>query len=146
MAGKYVDVVRKAISFCCQQQNFSKIVDKCSVISAEPNNLKVEFTVTEDLTNGWKTLHGGCTATLVDMITTMVLYTTDDEKVHPGVSVDMALSYYGPAQLGDKVIIDATIIRKGRTLAYTKADLYLKDSLKPVAFGTHTKAFPPVKK
>lgn len=54
--------------------------------------MKVEFKVTEDLTNGWKTLHGGCAATLVDMVTTSALFAHDHEQQHPGVSVDMALS------------------------------------------------------
>ncbi|CAD5215651.1 unnamed protein product [Bursaphelenchus xylophilus] len=145
MSNKYADAIRKVITAYGKQKNFSSFLGRCNLVSAEKNRVKVEFTVTEDLTNGWQTLHGGCTATMVDMVTTAALYATDDKDVHPGVSVDMALSYYGPANLGDTVILDATVIRKGRTLAYTKADLYLKGSQKPIAFGTHTKAFPPVK-
>lgn len=37
------------------------------VLSANEGKVKVEFDVTEELTNSIGTLHGGCTATLVDV-------------------------------------------------------------------------------
>lgn len=37
------------------------------VLSAEEGRVKVEFEVTRDLTNPFGTLHGGYTATLVDI-------------------------------------------------------------------------------
>lgn len=105
MSGKYVDVIRKIIVGYGKQTNFSRFVGKvsgrvhsptleqCDLVLAEQDRVKVEFKVTEDMTNGWQTLHGGCTATLVDMVTTTALFASDRPDLHPGVSVDMALSW-----------------------------------------------------
>lgn len=49
------------------------------------------MTVEEEHTNRVGTLHGGYTATIVDMITSMALYT--NKQAAMGVSVDMHISY-----------------------------------------------------
>ncbi len=49
-----------------------------------------EIEVTQDLTNRTGMLHGGATSTLVDVVTTAALMST--EKGVPGVSVDLNIS------------------------------------------------------
>ncbi|PIO60542.1 hypothetical protein TELCIR_17959 [Teladorsagia circumcincta] len=56
-------------------------------ISASEGRVKVEFEVTPAMTNPWGGLHGGCTATLVDVVTTAACLVTPRGK--PGVSVDL---------------------------------------------------------
>lgn len=48
------------------------------------------MTVDESHLNGGGTLHGGLTATIVDGISTAAIMTAES---HPGVSVDMNISY-----------------------------------------------------
>lgn len=50
------------------------------------------------------------------------------------------------AKLGETIILDAEVIRSGRSIAFTKADLYRKADNTPIATALHTKAFPPQKK
>lgn len=57
------------------------------IISAGDGKCTAEFTVEEEHENLGGTLHGGFTATLVDMISTYALMTSKREA--PGVSVDM---------------------------------------------------------
>ncbi|PIO56421.1 hypothetical protein TELCIR_22180 [Teladorsagia circumcincta] len=54
-------------------------------------------------------------------------------------------SYLAAAREGDSLIMDAEVIKAGKTLAFTRADLILKESNRIVATGLHTKAFPPEK-
>ncbi len=49
-----------------------------------------ELTVAEEHANPQGTLHGGLTATLVDVVTTAALLST--ERALPGVSVDMNIT------------------------------------------------------
>lgn len=61
------------------------------VLSAGDGNIKAEFTVTEEHTNSAGSLHGGCTATLIDSISSFALM-TDKINNLPGVSVDLNIS------------------------------------------------------
>lgn len=66
---------------CCPQ------VD---VLSASPGKVVCEMRVEEEHTNRGGTLHGGLTATLVDVISTMAIM--HSERGAPGVSVDMNIT------------------------------------------------------
>jgi acyl-coenzyme A thioesterase PaaI-like protein len=49
----------------------------------------MHFIITQNLFfSSHKTLHGGCTASLVDMITTVAILSHETNK-HPGVSVNL---------------------------------------------------------
>ena len=64
---------------------------KCRVISVEKGAVKVEFEVDETHSNPMNSLHGGCTAALADIFTTLAVLTANDGQ-HPGVSVDLNVS------------------------------------------------------
>lgn len=64
--------------------------DQVEVLSAAPGKVVCELKVEEEHTNRGGTLHGGLTATLVDVIsTTAIMYS---ERGAPGVSVDMNIT------------------------------------------------------
>lgn len=81
-------------------------------------------------------LHGGFTASLVDMLTTAALMSKDS---HPGVSVDLKVSYLKGAKEGDSVLVDATTVKAGRKLAYLECELKHKSSGALIAKGCQTK-------
>jgi len=142
MSSKYFEIANKVIKFWAAQPNYNRFVGSCKLVSAEQDRVKVEFEVTKDLTNSWDTLHGGCTATLVDNVTTIAVLAHDTNK-HPGVSVDLKVSYLAAAKLGETVVMDASVEKRGRNLVFTRADLYEKSKNKLIAFAHHVKAFPP---
>jgi len=81
-------------------------------------------------------LHGGMTATLIDMLTTLVVFTKPPHQT--GASVDMSISYLRPAKVGEEIIINAEVVKLGQTLAFTSAELLNEDG-KLIAKGSHTK-------
>lgn len=95
-----------------------------------------EFTIAPEHINKGGGLHGGYTATLVDMITTYALMS---QPCHPGVSVDINVSYLKGAKEGDQVLIEANTVRVGKTLAFIDCVLKLKENNAVIAKGTHTK-------
>jgi len=140
---KYLSLIKELLKSYKDVKNFQRVAAGCRVLDVSEGKVKVEFEVTEDLTNPFGTLHGGCTSTLVDIITTQALLATP--KMLPGVTVDLNVSCLAAAKLGETIIIDAEVIRSGRSLAFTKASLYRKTDMTPIATALHTKAFPPPK-
>lgn len=65
-------------------------VPQVDLLSASPGKVVCEMRVEEEHTNRGGTLHGGLTATLVDVISTMAIMYS--ERGAPGVSVDMNIT------------------------------------------------------
>ncbi|KAJ1365785.1 hypothetical protein KIN20_026219 [Parelaphostrongylus tenuis] len=139
-SGKHLQTLKQYLALCMKSKNFMEFAGTVRPISASDGRVRVEFDVEHRMTNPAGTLHGGCTATLIDMFTTCACMTT--ARGQPGVSVDLHVTYLAAAKEGETVLLDAEVIRTGKTLAFTKADLYLKSSNKMIATGLHTKAFP----
>ncbi|XP_040928688.1 acyl-coenzyme A thioesterase 13 isoform X2 [Betta splendens] len=72
-------------------KGFDRVLQKVDVLSAAPGKVVCEMRVEEEHTNRGGTLHGGLTATLVDVISTMAIMNT--ERGAPGVSVDMNITF-----------------------------------------------------
>ena len=105
-------------------------------MSCEEGKASFKMIVDESHLNRPGTLHGGMTATLIDNLTTVVLATKPPHK--PGVSVDISISYLRPAKPGQEIIINAEVVKMGKTLAFTSAELLHKDG-KLIAKGSHIK-------
>ncbi|XP_058523403.1 acyl-coenzyme A thioesterase 13 [Ochotona princeps] len=129
--------VREALKVMSKAPNFDRVCDKVSVVSAAPGKVVCEMKVEEQHTNKMGTLHGGLTATLVDLISTVALMFS--ERGLPGVSVDMNITYMAPAKIGEDILISAHILKQGRTLAFASVDLTSKATGKLIAQGRHTK-------
>ncbi|KAI8478323.1 Acyl-coenzyme A thioesterase 13 [Branchiostoma belcheri] len=106
------------------------------VVSAEPGKCVFEMKVAEEHLNLPGTLHGGLTATLVDGLTTYALLSMEGGK--PGVSVDLHVSYLKAAKPGETITIAAEVLKMGRTLAYTTAQIKNEQG-DVIAQGLHTK-------
>ncbi|XP_058835475.1 acyl-coenzyme A thioesterase 13-like isoform X1 [Topomyia yanbarensis] len=107
------------------------------MISGGDGKCVAEFKVAEEHLNRAGGLHGGYTATLVDVVTTYALMTKDN--CLPGVSVDIHVTYLKAAKEGDDVIIDANTIRAGKNLAFLECELRHKKDNSIIARGQHTK-------
>ncbi|XP_074543433.1 acyl-coenzyme A thioesterase 13 [Halichoeres trimaculatus] len=118
-------------------RGFDRVLSKVNILSASPGKLVCELRVEEEHTNRGGTLHGGMTATLVDVISTVAIMNT--ERGAPGVSVDMNITYMSAAKMGEDVLITAEVLKQGRTLAFASVDLTSKVTGKMIAQGRHTK-------
>ena len=96
------------------------------------------FPVGVEKTNRYGTLHGGCIATLVDVVSTAALVTQSD---HPGVSVNIDVAYMSPGPAGDEVQVDARVTKVGVNLAFMEVLITSGDG-KVVAKGSHIKYLP----
>ncbi|KAM3839678.1 acyl-coenzyme A thioesterase 13 isoform 2-T2 [Vipera latastei] len=107
------------------------------VVSANPGKVVFEMKIEEQHTNKGGTLHGGLTATLVDIVSTAALIYT--ERGAPGVSVDMNITYMSSGKIGEEILITAEVLKQGKTLGFANVNLTDKATGRLIAQGRHTK-------
>uniref|UniRef100_A0A8C3BGE0 Acyl-coenzyme A thioesterase 13 n=1 Tax=Cairina moschata TaxID=8855 RepID=A0A8C3BGE0_CAIMO len=135
--GVAAEGLREAMRYMVESQGFDRVLRKIKLLSATPGKVVCELKVEEEHTNRGGTLHGGLTATLVDVVSTAALLHT--ERPAPGVSVDMNITYTSAAKIGEEVLITAQILKQGRNIAFATVDLTNKATGKLIAQGRHTK-------
>ncbi|KAK6490606.1 acyl-coenzyme A thioesterase 13 [Huso huso] len=137
MGSKSLNCLKQLMRAMADCPGFDRVLSKVDLVSASPGKVVCELKVEEEHTNRGGTLHGGLTATLVDVIsTTALLYT---ERGAPGVSVDMNITYMNAAKIGEDVLITAQVLKQGKTLAFATVDVTSKATGKLIAQGRHTK-------
>ncbi|XP_031559717.1 acyl-coenzyme A thioesterase 13-like isoform X2 [Actinia tenebrosa] len=119
-----------------ESRGFDRVAEKIELTAFTEGHCTCCMVLGEEHTNHGGTIHGGFTATLVDLVTTIAIMSTGPQI--PGVSVDMTVSYLRAARPGDEIIINATCIKAGKSLAFSKADIKLADGT-ILAHGQHTK-------
>ncbi|KAL5567429.1 hypothetical protein UlMin_030593 [Ulmus minor] len=103
----------------------------------EPGRVVCSFTVPTRLLNSGNILHGGATATLVDLVSSAVTFTLGAPAT--GVSVEINVSYLDAAYAGEEIEIEAKALRVGKAIGVISVELKKKKTGKIVAQGRHTK-------
>lgn len=106
-------------------------------LSGGDGQCTAEMRVAEEHLNRMGTMHGGCTASLVDIVSTLALMTL--QRSVPGVSVDLNVSYMKAAKLGEDILIDARTLKAGKMLAFLDVVIKNKADGSVIATGKHTK-------
>ncbi|KAL2308187.1 hypothetical protein Nmel_001191 [Mimus melanotis] len=144
--GLTMEGLKDAMKYMLESQGFDRVLRKLFIPflviqmklqSAAPGKVVCEMKVEEEHTNRGGTLHGGLTATLVDVVSTAALLYT--ERAMPGVSVDMNITYTSAAKIGEDILITAQILKQGKNLAFATVHLTNKATGKLIAQGRHTK-------
>ncbi|XP_061912572.1 acyl-coenzyme A thioesterase 13 [Entelurus aequoreus] len=137
MASVSLNTLKQMMRIMAECSGFDRVMSKVDVLAATPGKVVCELRVEEEHTNRLGTMHGGLTATLVDVISTLAIM--NSERGAPGVSVDMNITYMNAAKIGEDVLITAEVLKQGRTLAFATVDLTNKVTGKLIAQGRHTK-------
>ena len=107
-----------------------------TVLSASPGHVRCIMPVTREKTNRYGTLHGGCAATLVDVIGTSAIFSVSPES---GVSLHISVDYLSPAPAGKNVVIDSKVVRVGRTIAVASVEISSEETGQILSQGRHLK-------
>ncbi|TFK20886.1 hypothetical protein FA15DRAFT_673061 [Coprinopsis marcescibilis] len=105
----------------------------------------VELIVGEDMINGSGNIHGGCSAFLVDMcssmaISTLKLATTGKDDLIVSQAINMI--YHSPAAVGDKLRIVNTSVTVGNRAQSARTEIWNATHNRLVASGTHVTMCP----
>uniref|UniRef100_A0AC35UAL5 4HBT domain-containing protein n=1 Tax=Rhabditophanes sp. KR3021 TaxID=114890 RepID=A0AC35UAL5_9BILA len=140
MSGKYFNRIKQFMTLASNKETHMKSLTQARLIHADEGNVKIELEVLKEHTNPFGTLHGGYSSTLIDNVTTMALISTI--KGSPGVSVDLHVSFLSSAKIGETIVVEATVVKSGKNLAFSEGKIYNKATNALVASGLHTQAFP----
>ena len=117
---------------------FDRALAGFTVLEAENGKARVRIPVDERVQNLSGNLHGGAIATLVDDVGTLAVMTGDKDG-RPGVSTDLNVSFLSAGRAGDVILVEATVLKTGRTLAYVSVDLRRESDGTLIAQGRMTK-------
>ncbi|XP_038056592.1 acyl-coenzyme A thioesterase 13-like [Patiria miniata] len=117
-------------------KRFENVLSKVNITSASPGQCSCELTVAEEQANRRGSLHGGFVSTLVDTLTTVAVLSSPAGV--PGVSVELSVSFLKAARIGDQLTMDAEVIKAGKSLAFSKANLFNANG-DIIAQGNHVK-------
>ncbi|WCJ30601.1 Acyl-coenzyme A thioesterase 13 [Euphorbia peplus] len=110
----------------------------------EPGRLICSMKVPPRLLNSGNFLHGGATATLVDLVGSAVIFTVGAPQT--GVSVEINVSYLDAAYANEEIEIEAKVLRVGKAVGVVSVELRKKKTGKIIAQGRHTKYLVPASK
>lgn len=102
------------------------------------NAIAVRFRVHHTHLNGGQTLHGGCIATLIDVLTSIALRKHHREG-RSGVTASLTVECVNAAFEHDELVIVATVHKVGKNLAFTSAHLRRERDDATIATGAHVK-------
>ncbi|CAL5368924.1 unnamed protein product [Camellia sinensis] len=130
------------------------VMQGLSIDLLEPGRLICSMIVPPRLLNTGNFLHGGATATLVDIVGSAVICTVG--APFTGVSVEINVSYLDAAYVGvvyqnldvyawdfvrdqEEIEIESKVLRVGKAIAVVSVELRKKKTGKIIAQGRHTK-------
>lgn len=125
------------------RRDYGWTVPGMEAVSLTDGSVAISVEVTLDLVNSAKTMHGGVAATLVDVVGTLAIITADRHNRF-GVSTDLNLSWFAPIPLGDRALVEAVVLKTGRSLAFVSVDIRRESDNVLCVQGRMTKALGPV--
>jgi acyl-coenzyme A thioesterase 13 len=120
------------------QSGFDRTLAGLEVLEVAGGKARVRLVVGESLQNAAGMLHGGASATLVDVVGTLAIMSSDRDH-RPGVSTDLNISWLAPAPGGSAILVEAAVLKSGRTLAFVHVDIRRESDGALVAQGRMTK-------
>ena len=135
-----VDQLRAALT---NRPDYGWQVPGLDPVLVDGGHVVVRVEVTLEHVNAAKTLHGGAAATLVDVVGTLAIL-NEDQHHRPGVSTDLNVSWFAPINLGDTAVVDARVLKIGRSLAFVTVDIRRASDDTLCVQGRMTKALGPV--
>jgi len=92
------------------------------MVSAKRGEVKVALEVTQDMTNPYGLLHGGISCTLMDDVIGLAAATLGSDKF--SVSINLQVTYLSRVMIGEKITVEAKIIREGRNILNAITKIY----------------------
>ncbi|WP_208646839.1 PaaI family thioesterase [Pedobacter jejuensis] len=125
------------------RQSIGKVIDSSPsnfmnwlapiLVQAENGKLVCQYTIRKEMTNPYQILHGGVTAGIIDDLIGATIYTMGLESRFTTVS--NYIDYFAPANEGDEVIAETTIVKKGRTIINLQCEVFLPAKNRLIAKG-----------
>ncbi|MCE7055340.1 PaaI family thioesterase [Algoriphagus sp. AGSA1] len=104
-----------------------------NLLEVEEGEIKVAYTVSSEMCNPAKILHGGVASLMMDEVIGMGNFATGPAYLM--TSINLNVDFLSTAQIGDKLEVSAKLVRSGVNLNHWEA-VIIKNSDKLVAKAT----------
>ncbi|KAJ5510111.1 Thioesterase superfamily [Penicillium expansum] len=113
-----------------------------SATRGPPATVSFLFKVTPALSNFMGNLHGGCAATLIDVLSTTILLGVSEpgKFAFGGVSRNLKVTYLRPVPTGTEARLVCEVIHVGKRLALLRAEIQRAENGDICVIGEHEKA------
>ncbi|KAJ5232676.1 hypothetical protein N7468_005632 [Penicillium chermesinum] len=113
-----------------------------SATRGPPAKVSFTFTITPDLSNYLGNLHGGCAATLIDVLSSTLLVGMAEpgKFAYGGVSRNLRTTYLRPVPVGTEARLVCELIHAGQRLALLRAEIQKASNGDVCVVGEHEKA------
>ncbi|KAJ5192264.1 hypothetical protein N7449_008406 [Penicillium cf. viridicatum] len=113
-----------------------------SATRGPPATVSFLLTITPALSNYMGNLHGGCAATLIDVLSTTILLGISEpgKFSYGGVSRNLKVTYLRPVPTGTEVRLVCEVIHVGKRLALLRAEIQRAENQDVCVVGEHEKA------
>lgn len=113
-----------------------------SATQGPPAQVSYLLTVSPDLANPMGNLHGGCAATLIDNLSSMILLgmSKPGKFALGGVSRNLKCTYLRPVPEGSEIRLVCILVHIGKRLALLRAEIYRTGTGDLCIVGEHEKA------
>lgn len=100
------------------------------------------MTVSPDMCNYLDNLHGGCAATLIDVLSTTILLGVSSPGRFQlgGVSRNLRTTYLRPVPQGTEIRLVTELVHVGKRLALLRSEILRADDGQVCVVGEHEKA------
>ncbi|XP_044262812.1 acyl-coenzyme A thioesterase 13-like [Tribolium madens] len=116
-------------------KGFSRVIDKSKLLFTGDGKCTAILKINEKHVNYLGYLHGGFSATLVDCFSSLALLTKCPDTF---VTIDMHLSYFKGAKIGEEVVINGFVIKMGKKVAFLETTICNKTTNNMLVRGTQT--------
>ena len=103
------------------------------IISLGRGRTEMAMEVKEKHLNIYGACHGGITAAFADTLMGIALYTMDAVCT----TIEMNINFMEPVKAGQRLIGRGEVLRKGRTTAVIRADMFVGETMVATARGTY---------
>ena len=128
--------IKERFQVLFQHHGWDSHLDGIELVEVGDGRCRMRLHVGPKVQNMNGKLHGGAIATLVDDAGTIAIISSDRHG-RPGVSTDLNISYFAPGE--GAVLVDAHVLKHGRTLAFVSVDIRREHDGALVAQGRMTK-------
>ncbi|KRT85802.1 hypothetical protein AMK59_1390 [Oryctes borbonicus] len=130
-------VVDKITKILLDAKGFDRYFHSIRILAAGNGEIKAEMKVTSEHINPLGTLHGGSIAYLVDVISSLGLF-SHERGYKPAVSANININYLSSSREGDTVEILANTLKIGKTTAILQIQLKNQETGVTLAKGSNT--------
>lgn len=106
---------------------------KPTMLAVEEGRLSFQYTIRHEMTNPYKTLHGGIVAAMIDDAIGATLICYGEPYFYP--TINNVIDYFASARENDIIIAETSIIKKGNQIVNAQCEIWNEEKSKLLAKG-----------